>query len=126
VAGLHPVPRYGFTVEGMTEQVAVPEQCTLPTVEQPLRMAAIDDLLTTAVRVKQRLDGTRLRLELVPEAAVAARVGALALLESGCCSFFTFTLTATGGTLALEVAVPPAHADVLDAVAGRVMAGARP
>lgn len=54
---------------------------------------------------------------------MAARVADLLVRETDCCSFFTFTLTATDGTLLLEVAVPPAHVEVLDAIADGVAAG---
>jgi len=103
----------------------VPQSCTLPAADQPLRLAEFDDWYATAVRSVNRLDRARLRLDLVPDAGVAARTADLVVRETGCCSFFTFTLTASGGTLALEVAVPPAHVDVLDAVADRAAAGAR-
>ncbi len=39
--------------------------------------------------------------------------------ETQCCSFFTFTLTGHDDLLFLEVAVPSAHADVLDGIAER-------
>ncbi|MEW2354230.1 hypothetical protein [Spirillospora sp. NPDC029432] len=67
-----------------------------------------------------------------PEPQVAGRVAVLAARETGCCSFFTFTLTATGGELALQVSVGDRHIEVLDALAARATAistaatGARP
>ncbi len=86
----------------------------MPTAEQPLRLNEIDELFGTVVRSVQRVDDLRLRLQLQPDPVVAARTADLIVRESACCSFFTFTLTATEGRLALEVAVPPAHVDVLD------------
>lgn len=103
----------------MSEPFGVPDACTLPTVEQPLRLTEIDQMLTASVRSVQRLSPTRLRLVLDPDAAVAARMADLLVREAQCCSFFTFTMTMTSGSLTLEIAVPPAHADVLDALAGR-------
>jgi len=103
-----------------------PEACTLPTVERPLRLAEFDGLFATAVRAVDRVDGVRLRLDLVPEPGVAARAADLVVRETACCSFFTFALVATGAALALEVAVPPAHVEVLDALAERAIAGVRP
>lgn len=97
----------------------VPDACRLPTVEQPVRLNEIDQLLSTAVLEVERVDPVRLRLRLEPDAAVAARTADLVVRESACCSFFTFALIATAGHLALEVSVPPAHADVLDAMANR-------
>ena len=42
--GLHLLPRYGLTVEYMTqtEPTWVPEACTLPTAQQPLRLAEFE------------------------------------------------------------------------------------
>lgn len=101
----------------------VPLACTLPTVEQPSRLAEFDAVFATAVRTVERVDESRIRLDLRPDPAVAARVADLLVRETDCCSFFTFTLTATDGTLLLEVAVPPAHVEVLDAIADGVAAG---
>lgn len=95
------------------------ESCTLPTVEQPLRQAEFDELFATAVRGARRPEVTRLRLELEPTAEVAARAADLVVRETACCSFFVFTLTATGGALSLEVAVPGGQVAVLDALAAR-------
>ena len=59
--------RYGFTVVGGARVGAgrpvramawVPEACTLPTVEQPLRVAEFDELFATAVRPVERVDLT--------------------------------------------------------------------
>lgn len=97
----------------------VPEACTLPTVEQPLRLAEFDDLFTTAVTGVRRVDSTQVELALRPEPEVAARAADLAARETGCCSFFTFTLTITDGSLMLRVSTPSAHADVLDALVSR-------
>ncbi|NUW29965.1 hypothetical protein HTZ77_00740 [Nonomuraea sp. SMC257] len=108
----------------MTEDIALdlgwaPTACTLPTAEQPLRVAEFDALFAEAVQVVQRPEETRLRLELVFSPDNAARVAELTARENGCCSFFTFTLTIAGGSLALEVAVPAEHVDVLDALQAR-------
>ena len=97
----------------------VPQACGLPTAEQPLRRAEFDALFASAVRRVDRPEPTRLRVELEPTPDVAATTAGLAARETGCCSFFTFTLTATAGQLALEVAVTAAHIEVLDALAAR-------
>jgi hypothetical protein len=102
----------------------VGQACTLPTVQRPLRLAEFDELFTLAVRSVQRLDRRQVRLELTPEAAVAAQAADLLVRETACCSFFTFTLTATGGRVSLQVAVPDGHVEVLDALADRAEAGA--
>jgi hypothetical protein len=103
------------------DEAWVPEACTLSTAERPLRLAEFDDLFATALRGQQRLSPTRLRWRLDPAAEQTARD--LAGRESECCSFFSFTLAPVDGALQLDVAVPGAHADVLDALANRAAAG---
>jgi hypothetical protein len=98
----------------------VPQSCTLPTAEQPLRVAEFDALFTDAVRAADRPSRTQLSLDLEPTAEMAAHAAGLAVRETACCSFFTFILTATGGALQLGVAVPDAYVEVLDALAARV------
>lgn len=97
--------------------------CTLPTAERPLRVAEFDELFRTAVRSVERTDPVRLRLALAPDAATAARVADLAVRETGCCSFFMFTLEMSRGQVVLEVAVPSEQVGVLDALATRAGAG---
>lgn len=104
----------------LVEASWVPEACTLPTVEQPLRLAEFDELCAAVVGSVHRPDPTRLRLALDPGPAFAARAADLMVREAACCAFFTFTLTASGGHLALEVAVPDGQVAVLDALAARV------
>jgi hypothetical protein len=122
-SGLHPVLGYGFTVKDMTtnNEVWVPEACTLPTAERPLRLTEFDDLFATALRGQHRLSATRLRWWLDPAAEPAARD--LTARETRCCSFFSFTFAAAGGAVQLDVEVPEAHVDVLDALAARAVAG---
>ncbi|SFR04568.1 hypothetical protein SAMN04488564_102558 [Lentzea waywayandensis] len=98
-------------------EIWAPEACTLPRAERPFRVAEFDELLATAER--HRPERTRLVLTLEPRPEVAARAADLAVRETGCCSFFTFELTATGGGLSLAISVPDARADVLDALAAR-------
>jgi hypothetical protein len=97
----------------------VPPSCTLPTADQPLRVAELDDLLTTAVTGTDRPAPERLTLRLKPAPEVAATTAGLATRETACCSFFTFALTVAAGELTLDVTVPPAHVAVLDALEGR-------
>ena len=98
----------------------VPQACTLPTAERPLRVAEFDEVFTRSVRGAERAGQSRLRLDLDPAPGVAGRIAELAAAETGCCSFFTFTLTVTGGSLLLDVSVPAAGTGVLDALAARV------
>src|SRR5258707_9085650 len=102
----------------------VPQACPLPRFKRPFRAAEFDRLFTDAVRDIERVGPTRLRLELEASPRVAGRAAKLATAETECCSIFTFTLTATGGRLVLEVTVPPPQAGVLDGLPGRAAAAA--
>ena len=99
-----------------------PQACTLPTSERPLRAAEFAGLFSKAVVGVERLEPTRLRLELRASPQMAGRAAELVTAETACCSFFTFTLTATAGHLVLDIAVPAAHVDVVDALADRAAA----
>ncbi|MFC9970252.1 hypothetical protein ACFVH6_05045 [Spirillospora sp. NPDC127200] len=96
-----------------------PQACTLPTAERPLREAEFDALFAEAVTEVSRTASGQVRLRLRPEPPIAGRAAELAVRETGCCSFFTFTLTATGGGLALEVGAAGRHAEVVAALAER-------
>lgn len=103
----------------------VPAACTLPTAEQPLRIAELDRLVASALRVQERPSVTLLRWHL--DAAAEAATRDLVARESTCCSFFTFTIAASPGAVRLDIEVPAEHADVLDALQARVAApGVRP
>jgi hypothetical protein len=120
---LHPVPGYRFTVHVVTSDDLgwVPRACTLPTVERPLRLAEFDDLFASALLGQQRLSPTVLRWRLAPSAEPVARD--LTDRESACCAFFAFTFTPDGDAVRVDVAVPAAHVEVLDALARRAAAG---
>ncbi|MFC3738294.1 hypothetical protein [Paractinoplanes deccanensis] len=100
------------------------DPCTLPTAERPLRLAEFDQLFATALRAQQRVSPTLLRWDLDPAALATARD--LTARESQCCSFFTFTFHPSASALRLDVAVPSARAEILDALAARAAAGIRP
>jgi hypothetical protein len=106
------------------------DACTLPTVDRPLRVAEFDDLFATALRdVRHQATGTPwARLMLAGDETLADRVRRLAEAESSCCSFFTFTVTELGpetsaavgqARIAVDIAVPSAGADVLEALVDR-------
>lgn len=97
----------------------VPDACTLPTAARPLRVAELDRLFATATSGAERITPGQLRINLTPTPGVAADTARLIVRESQCCSFFTFTLTATAGALHLDITVPPSQTAVLDALAGR-------
>ncbi len=102
----------------------VPQACTLPTAERPFRLAEFDALFARAIGPGERVNDRHLRLLL----SGGPDVSDLAARESECCSFFTFTVAADGpGRVRLDIEVPVAHIDVLDAVAERATAvgGAR-
>ncbi|TCO59268.1 hypothetical protein [Actinocrispum wychmicini] len=101
-----------------------PTSCTLPSADRPLRVAEFDDLFTRSLRALDRHDLTGLRLDLASSPEVVEQAASLVVRETACCSFFTFTLTATGGELWLEITVPPSQAAVLDALTTRASAAA--
>ena len=100
----------------------IPASCTMPTAEQPLRLAEFDALFAEDVLSVQQTSPSEVALGLRPEAEVAARAAQLAAAETGCCSFFTFDLTLTGGRADLVVSTGPEHTDVLAALAARASA----
>jgi len=106
------------------ETAWAPSSCTLPSADRPLRVAEFDELFARSLRALDRRDPTGLRLELTPSPEVAALAADLVVRETGCCSFFTFALVATGGELRLEITVPESHAVVLDTLAARAATAA--
>jgi hypothetical protein len=108
------------------EQGWVPDACTLPTVEQPLRAEEFDVLFRDATIVVHRLDAGQVRVVLRPEPDVAARAAALAVRETRCCSFFGFTLSAVDGQLTLDITAPPGQVAVFDALVDRARFAAGP
>jgi hypothetical protein len=120
-----PDPRPG---RAPADWVAV-DACTLPTADQPLRVAEFDDLFATALRAIEHSGApVRARLVLAGGDDLAEQVQRLADAETACCSFFTFTLTplatvdidtADSTVLALDIEVPVARADVLAALVQR-------
>jgi hypothetical protein len=101
----------------------VPDACSLPTVERPLRLAEFDDLFAAAVRGVERVTSTHARLRLNGAAGLAATVRDLTARETACCSFFQFAVTpelaTEGEALTLDIEVPARYADVLEALAAR-------
>jgi hypothetical protein len=102
------------------EPARVPDACTLPAAERPLRLAEFDDLFVTAVRRAELIGATRARLHLSGATGLTAAVRDLTAREAECCSFFGFTITpataAEGEALTLDIEVPARYADVLDAL----------
>jgi len=106
--------------------IAIPDACTLPTAERPLRLAEFDALFASAVRQVDTVGPTHARLRLSGPAGLAAKVRDLTARETGCCSFFTFTTTeqptSDGEAVVLDIEVPAAHADVLASLTRRASA----
>lgn len=105
--------------ENLTGADWVPDACTLPTAEQPVRASEFDSLFAHDVLGVARESPQRLRLELRADPAVAARAAALAAEETGCCSFFTFDLTIADGAMSLTVSTAPSHESILAALGAR-------
>jgi hypothetical protein len=100
-----------------------PEACTLPTAEQPLRLAEFDALFTAAVRDAERLEARRLRVMLSGDTGLEAAVRDLTERETQCCSFFSFAISAGApGMVRLDIEVPAGHVEVLDALQARAAA----
>lgn len=97
----------------------VPDACTLPTVERPLRRAEFDDLFARDVLAVVPESPQRLRLTLRPDPAVAARAAELAARETDCCSFFAFDLAIADGEVRLGIGTAPAHERILAALGAR-------
>lgn len=97
----------------------MPDACTLPTAEQPIRIAEFDRFFAESVHTARRPSPARLELVLDPAAEPAARD--LAARESSCCSFFTFDFDTTEAGLVMGVGVPDTYLDVLDAFAARAV-----
>ena len=98
----------------------VPSSCTLPTPQQPLRVAEFDALFAASLRRVERLAPACLRLVLAETGGVRATAEDLTARETACCSFFTFTVTVGDeAELFLDAEVPAAQVEVLTALAAR-------
>ncbi|MEU2334652.1 hypothetical protein ABZ608_13800 [Streptomyces sp. NPDC013172] len=105
----------------MSDLAWVPQSCTLPTEERPLRVAEWDALFSERLISSSRPEPLRLGLDLAGGPGVEERVRDLVARESGCCSFFTFTTTPGEDLIGLDIAVEAAHETVLDAIAARTV-----
>ena len=106
-----------------TDPAWVPDTCSLPTAERPLRLAEFDDLFATAVRSVEPVTATHARLHLTGAPGLTATVRDLTARETECCSFFGFTVTpgtvAEAEALTLDIEVPAPYAEVLEALTGK-------
>ncbi|MET0765386.1 MAG: hypothetical protein ABWY29_11005 [Blastococcus sp.] len=112
------------------------DACTLPNADQPLRVAEFDELFAASLRdARPSAEGKPMaRLLLGGDDTLPARVQRLADAETSCCSFFTFTVTRLDTEkkqspretlVALDVEVPAARTDVLDALVRRAVVAGR-
>jgi hypothetical protein len=109
----------GGAVRPATEQPATwaPDACTLPTADRPVRSAEFDTVFGAGLRRVSRLSPRHGQWEFAAGPDQVARIADLLRREAGCCSFFTFTLASGApGTAVVDVTVPAAYADVLDAL----------
>ncbi|MEG9227334.1 hypothetical protein [Aeromicrobium sp. Sec7.5] len=110
--------------------VWVPDACTLPPAEQPLRVAEFDALFADALVEVRRCvaRGTRATLLLEGPSDLASHVQRLVETESGCCSFFAFETVELAHPdpvrcfVELTVSVPLAHSSVFDGLVSRAVA----
>src|SRR5262245_38115547 len=101
----------------------VPQACTLPTAERPLRLEEFDALFLRSAPGGQRVSARNLRVLIGGDARAAAAVRDLAAREAECCSFFTFSIsTPDPGWVQLDIEVPAGHVEVLDVLERRAKA----
>ncbi|TKA08569.1 hypothetical protein FCI23_26905 [Actinacidiphila oryziradicis] len=103
----------------------VPTACTLPTAEQPLRVAEFDALFTDALTRVNTISATHTQLVLDGPETTEQRVRDLAARETGCCSFFTFAIDRdANGWLLMDITVPDTQSEVLKALVDRATGAA--
>ena len=104
----------------ITSKDWVPAVCTLPVVEQPLRVAEFDEFFRAALRGSIRIGTTRLELVILRECEATAHD--LAESETSCCSFFGFDFETGEDVLMMRISVPDSHIGVLNALQARISA----
>jgi hypothetical protein len=89
--------------------------CTLAAHELGGRLAEWEATVADATRREPIDAGARLTFERDVD---VAEIAALVAAEQACCQFFTFTLTVTSDTVALDVTGPAEAQPVIDALIG--------
>lgn len=97
----------------------VPDACTLPTAERPVRVAEFDQLFARTLHAVRRTGAATLELDLAGDAR--PELDDLIARETACCSFFTFTVAPSASGLLLGITVPGPQSAVLDALADRLL-----
>ena len=96
------------------------DTCTLPTAEQPLRVAEFDTLFAETLTSVEQTGPTSARFSLNGSALLVAHAQDLADRETRCCSFFDFTVIPTGAhTVAMDITVPNERREILGALVQR-------
>lgn len=106
------------------------DACTLPTVERPLRLAEFDALFAGYLTSVESSGAESVRMVFEGPIGLQAMVRDLTDREAGCCSFFGFTVSAVGvdqgrEVVTLDVEVPRARTNVLDALVAQARSQAR-
>lgn len=101
-----------------------PGACTLPTLEQPLRVLEFDALFNEALLCVVNDSPQRATLVLDGSRGVLERARELAARESSCCSFFSFDFALhSSGDVLMSLEVPLEQVDVLQALLRRALSG---
>jgi hypothetical protein len=93
-----------------------PIACTLSPADIPARLDEWRAVVALA-NTREATDGGE-RLRFPHDAELAARLAALAVAETGCCSFFTISVMATGDDLWLTVEAPVEGRPLVDQLLG--------
>lgn len=104
----------GYGVEQVAPSWVPAEACTLPTGEQPLRLAEFDDLFSASLRSVRRPDDTVLLITLDGTRGIEDRARDLTSREADCCDFFDVTVQRCADQVVVQVRVPRSRAMVLD------------
>lgn len=97
----------------------VPDACTLPTAEKPLRVAEFDVLFAHDLRQVREGEDRQVWMRFEDRPGLREDLASLTARETSCCSFFTFELDEGPTGPVLSVRVPAARVGVLAALADR-------
>ncbi|MET8845968.1 hypothetical protein [Amycolatopsis sp. NPDC004625] len=98
------------------------DACTLPTADQPRRLAEFDGLFGTSLSSLRREHPQWLRLRLAGGVDVETAARDLTAREAECCSFFDFRVSREDAEVIVDVRVPPDKAVVLDGLVAQAEA----